>query len=76
MLVYYFFWPLFLRFAHATCFPYAFRPLQEYTIRLRVAKPDEPFEPCPLAALLLAAAVTASRLPVQYDVTHGLRGLV
>jgi hypothetical protein len=46
MLVYYFFWPLFLRFAHATCFPYAFRPLQEYTIRLRVAKPDEPFGPC------------------------------
>jgi hypothetical protein len=27
MLVYYSFWPLFLRFAHATCFPYAFRPL-------------------------------------------------
>ena len=52
----------------------------QYTIRVRVSKPDEPFEPFPLAALRLAvAAVTAFRLPVQYvsiPVSHGLRGLV
>jgi hypothetical protein len=50
-----------------------------YTIRFRVARPDEPFEPCPLAALRLAAAVIASRLLVQYNsrpVSHGLRRLV
>ena len=52
----------------------------QYTIRVRASKPDEPFEPFPLAALRLAvAAVTAFRLPVQHEsrpVSHGLRRVV
>jgi len=70
--------------AHATCYPYAFPPLHPRSPisvyhHLRVAKPDEPFEPCPLAALRFAAAVIAPRPSLQYDSrpeSHGLRGLV
>lgn len=79
MLVYCFFWPLFLHFCPRDMPPVHVPPVASYTIRLRVAKPDEPFEPFPLAALPLVAAVIASRLLVQYDsrpVSHGLHGLV
>ena len=83
-----FFWPPFLHFCPRDMSAVLVPPVvpqdpdlqSQYTIRVRASKPDEPFEPFPLAALRLAvAAVTAFRLPVQYGsipVSHGLRGLV